>query len=185
MQGICFIEPLFKAVILGNKTVTRRIALFIKDQLTIYGEPEMFNQKYQIGKSVYLKEPYIDDLDMDHVFYKFNPDHIAMLKSSGYTKEISMPKFWKNKLFMPEDKARYFIEIKDIRLERLQDITYEECLKEGIVCSEFGYWDNGSTVSMFESAISAYADLIDRINGKGTWMKNPHVFRYEFELIKK
>ena len=30
----------------------------------------------------------------------------------------------------------------------------------------------------------AYAALIDKISGKGTWASNPYVFVYEFELIK-
>lgn len=183
MQGICFIEPMFKAVIEGRKTVTRRIAHVIKEQLTIAGEPKTANPKYKIEEILYLKEPYIDDLDMDHIFYKFNPYHIEMLKSSGYKKEISMAKFWKNKLFMPEDKARYFIRIKDIALDRLCNISELDCFMEGIIYyPNFRRFYNG--YAFFASSRGAYADLIDRINGKGTWVENPHVFRYEFELIK-
>ena len=36
----------------------------------------------------------------------------------------------------------------------------------------------------FDNPKEAYADLIDKINDKGTWESNPYVFVYDFELVK-
>jgi hypothetical protein len=93
-------------------------------------------------------------------------------------------------------KAKYMphrIRITGIRAERLQDISDKDCLREGIRKSvvEYGdkkivqwtYFDEKRTI-WFDSPRDAFAALIDRISGHGTWQRNPWVFAYEFELIK-
>lgn len=165
MRGICFKEQLFDLVVSGRKTVTRRMA-----------------DRYKVGETLYLKEPYFVNED-GSVDYKFD----------NKTKHER----WKNKLFMPEKYARHFIRIKDKRKENLQDISYPECLNEGIKehnvisfesgkkrkTSEF-IWENPNTGLWYSSPHEAFAALIDEINGKGTWDSNPVVTRYEFELVK-
>lgn len=84
-------------------------------------------------------------------------------------------------------------------MERLQDISKEDCLKEGIIfieslsiIGEDAYfftvkhkarqmYDN--ILKFFSSPQRAYADLIDKISGKGTWESNPWVGAYSFELV--
>lgn len=143
--------------------------------------------KYKVGDILYLKEPYIDDLSMEKVFYKFsksNKEEVERLLNSAYGK-MAHPNPWKNKLFMPRSAARYFIKITDVRMERLQDITEEDCIKEGVEMNntpyEGWYWmeDYYST----DNPIVAYQRLIDKINGKGTWDSNPFVFVYDYELM--
>ena len=81
------------------------------------------------------------------------------------------------------------IRITNIRVERLQDISEEDCLAEGIVDFEsrinkahfYRITDESAT---YETAKKPYSLLIDKIAGKGTWDRNPLVFVYEFELIK-
>ena len=166
MKGICFIEYLFHKVEDGSKTETRRI---------FKGNP-----KYKVGDTVYLKEPYyIDPSEMNgcNILYKFEKD-INGIK-------------WKNKLFMPEFAARVFIEITEVREERLQDISEEDCIKEGILfCHVSGIdsYTNGIGENIknlflqrsYPTAREAYAALIDKINGKGTWNSNPWVYVYGF-----
>ena len=101
---------------------------------------------------------------------------------------------WNNKMFTHSEleKVRK-IEITDIKVERLQDISDEDCLKEGVVYDS-RHWVNGYEVenlwnkidrqSHFRSAQVAFANLINRISGKGTWESNPYVFVYSFKLIK-
>lgn len=71
-------------------------------------------------------------------------------------------------------------------------VSDDDCLKEGIKvyspCSECGaeiyvIWgiDEGEC---FDTPGEAYAALIDRISGKGTWDSNPWVFVYSFQLLK-
>ncbi len=209
MKGICFTEPLFHKVVKGEKTQTRRM---------ITPEPKIQNgwivkpkSKYKVGEIVYLKEPYAetcDEFGSPLVAYRFdntafylirkdeNGDYVQLntIKKPVSTKWTinNFPACgeWKNKLFMPEWAARYFIEITGVRVERLQDISEEDCFKEGIEKNVFKgkvlnipeYFNGYET---FDAPIEAYAALIDKISGKGTWEKNPFVWVYDFRLIEK
>jgi hypothetical protein len=118
MTGISFIEPLFHGVVSGKKTQTRRIMKPMPDGVII----KKYTPRYRKGEVLYLKEPYVIDLAQKRVTYKYG-------NNSG--EAWQMPK-WGNKLFMPEKFARYFIEITDVRAELLQDISDEDCIREGI-----------------------------------------------------
>ena len=97
---------------------------------------------------------------------------------------------WFVEEFVKADLMPHHIRITNIRVERLQDISEADCLKEGIWCDDnvglegTTYWYHGLANSSFRTAKEAYAALIDKISGKGTWEGNPWVFVYDFELIK-
>ena len=90
------------------------------------------------------------------------------------------------------------IRITNVRIQRLQDISDEDCLREGITDMGIGgslrysftknvKQTNGDVIDFsnnFASAKEAFANLIDKISGKGTWQNNPFVWVYDFELIK-
>lgn len=149
--------------------------------LTIHGYKTVTRRKnniYKIGEVLYLKETYFINAN-GTVDYKF--DHTVERK-------------WENKLFMPSRYARYFIEIVDVRTENLQDITEDECLREGInkfPIITFGNCDcnyvylNGIDEFGYRDAINSFAALFDEINGNGSWNSNSVVTRYEFKLIQK
>lgn len=90
---------------------------------------------------------------------------------------------WRSPLFMPRAFSRLTLEICSVRVERLQDITAEDCLKEGvpICCSPDGeklYTQSGVLRSQF-------AALWDSINGKTfPWQSNPFVWRLEFRRLE-
>ena len=129
MKGICFIEPLFHLIIEGKKTQTRRMMTPQPDARGTRTTNVLFEDyhgkeikpRYKKGEILYLKEPYVDDLGIDKIFYKFNKDEAKTVSDIFRGTGIKNP--WKNKLFMPKSAARYFIKITDIRDERLQDIT--------------------------------------------------------------
>lgn len=183
MKGICFKEPLFHATVRGSKTQTRRIMKPQPDDGQIWNSilGLVMKPRYKKGELLYLKEPYIDDLSMEKIFYKFEKSDNAFINTQ--IANISNP--WKNKLFMPQSAARYFIKITDVRVERLQEITEEDCIKEGIEMNnmplEGWYWMEDYYCT--DSPILAYEHLIDQINGKGTWDSNPFVFVYDYELM--
>ena len=97
---------------------------------------------------------------------------------------------WKNKLFARAELMPHAIKITNIRVERLQDISDEDCLKEGVLKGEFrNTWDKyylyyGEGIKTFKTPHHAFTTLIDKINGKGTCDSNPYVFVYDFELVK-
>ena len=98
---------------------------------------------------------------------------------------------WFNKMFVRANQMPHQIRITNVRVEKLQDISDEDCIKEGIrdystpAERRYGFSDfKVETIVAFRSPREAYAALIDRISGKGTWDSNPFVFVYEFELVK-
>lgn len=166
-----------------------------------------FRPRYKVGETVYLKEPYqhavafkddgygyfygtenIEDFSKDFSWFKNRTED-----DKNWTKErIKHGEKKMNKLFMPEVAARYFIKITDVRAERLQDISDEDCIKEGVsqgVCSGGAFWGvkltDGTYTSYSDSPREAYKMLIEKINGSGTWENNPWVWVYDYELTKQ
>ena len=98
---------------------------------------------------------------------------------------------WRNKMFVRADLMPHQIRITGIKCERLQDISEADCLKEGIrqayaesILGMYGYIDHKGTGLWFNTPREAFASLIDKVSGRGTWASNPWVVAYEFELVK-
>lgn len=97
---------------------------------------------------------------------------------------------WKPSIFMFRNQSRISLEITNIRVERVQDITGKDIIKEGAVLrghdNEFGH----NPISAFDNKL--YLDLTslwafgwDKINGKKhPWSSNPWCWVIEFEVIK-
>lgn len=99
---------------------------------------------------------------------------------------------WNNKMFVRAEDMPHHIRIAKIRIERLQDISDEDCIAEGIQKYPdvhnymWGFSYIKGAALKFELSTTpreVYANLIDRISGKGTWESNPYVFVYDFDLI--
>lgn len=140
--------------------------------------------KYKVGEVVAIAQSY-ESLGM-------NPE-IALNDKDGigfYTKTKFAPG-WKNKTFVRADLMPHHIRITNIKIQRLQKISNEDCLKEGIYKGQCGsadthfmdaYYYKGD-IQPYCTPREAFAALIDKVSGKGTWESNPYVFVYEFELI--
>ncbi len=104
---------------------------------------------------------------------------------------------WTNKMFVREDLMPHHIQITDLLFERLQDISDEDCLKEGIIRRDDLINHNMENIvrytfeGSFENHLwksyatprEAFAALINKISGKGTWDNNPWVVAYAFKRI--
>lgn len=108
----------------------------------------------------------------------------------GYVK-TQYSRGWTNKMFVRADLMRHHIRITNVRMERLQDISDEDCIKEGIEWDHkaqrfYVRYDSKTHSRMWfaETPRETYSALIDSISGKGTWETNPYVFVYDFELVK-
>lgn len=94
-----------------------------------------------------------------------------------------------NKMFVKAELMPHQIRITGIKCERLQNISEEDCMREGVIYREsqnpieYGYTFHGSKHS-YGSPCAAFASLIDKVLGKGTWERNPWVVAYEFKLVK-
>lgn len=147
--------------------------------------------KYQIGERVAVAQSYHTLNKSGYVAPEWC-EHMCE-DSAGYD----------NKLFVRADLMPHVIKITDIKAERLQDISDEDCLREGIYRDE----ENGVVIGWpfgvpffytFTGAISketgkqlfwttrqeAFSELIDALNGRGTWERNEWHFTYTFKLIK-
>lgn len=98
---------------------------------------------------------------------------------------------WNNKMFVKSELMPHLIHISNVRIERLQDISDDDCLKEGLEWDGVAHkyyvnYDktNGSKIYFKASPKESYAVLIDKVSGKGTWESNPYVFVYDFNLVK-
>ena len=138
---------------------------------------------YKVGENVAIAQRYIDLVANDE-FYRLCGVHGMPLECIKFEKGCD------NKMFVKAGLMPNHIRITNVCIERLQDISDEDCLKEGVLKAYPGglegihYLVHGLTNSHYRTAQAAYGALIDRISGKGTWASNPYVFVYEFELIK-
>jgi hypothetical protein len=162
---------LLDAVLNRHKTQTRRICL---DQIN----PTANKPKWHIGEVVAISQPYKDILSYAYCG-KYELDKLTHTKG------------WSNAMFTKADLLPHHIEITGIKVERLQDISDEDCLKEGIY-EDSGddnfppsifYEFEGNKDDGFDTPREAFADLIDKVLGKGIWLNNPYVFCYSFKLI--
>ena len=182
MRKIMFSDKfhLTEAVLEGRKTMTRRI---VPDGTPLGNWEETIKKsRYQLGEIVAVAQSY-KDAGFDG---EAEADSWAA-KSKFPGKWNTLPGFT-NKMFVQSEFMPHQIHITNIRVERLQDISDEDCFSEGIDVS----FHNGHVVSYYRFENSrtyyftpreAFAALIDKVSGKGTWERNPYVFVYEFEQI--
>lgn len=93
-----------------------------------------------------------------------------------------------NKMFVRANLMLHRIKITNVRVERLQDISDKDCLKEGVVQCEtptcHKHYCTRDCDDCAPSPREAFATIINKICGNGTWERNPYVFVYDFILIK-
>ena len=135
--------------------------------------------KYEIGEVVAVAQSYRDVLAEG-----FESD-AAVLRAFEQRRLVG----WTNKMFVRPELMPHRIRITGIGVERLQDISDEDCLREGVqVLPEISryYFERTDREEgfYFSSPCAAFAELIDRVSGRGTWDRNPYVVAYEFELLK-
>jgi hypothetical protein len=106
----------------------------------------------------------------------------------GHSETIGWYK--RNSLFMPRDACRIYLEITNVRCEKLQDISENDAIAEGVEVVDMiqGYplYRNYERPSGgFSFAGNSYETLFESINGPGSWNENPFVWVVEFKRIEK
>ncbi len=98
---------------------------------------------------------------------------------------------WKPSIHMPRWASRITLEVTGVRVERLQDISEEDAIAEGVECwEERGYDDaqdfyrNYHTGGDLFTAKASYRTLWESINGPGSWERNDWVWVIEFKRIE-
>jgi hypothetical protein len=211
MKKIMFNERfgLQQAVLSGTKTMTRRICMMalsrkLENGTTETIEPDdMFiasdgtahfqigrnsyrlQPAYKVGEEIAIAQKYWDLRNCD-AFYEALQKADPTFPLECIRDEAGCH----NKMFVKAQWMPHRIRIKSIKAERLQSISDEDCMREGVI-----KWTNCYIVTgimeereknnvCFDTPREAFAALIDRISGKGTWERNPWVYAYEFELVR-
>lgn len=153
----------------------------------------MFNSAYRVGEVVAVAQSYKDcGYTQDWVACNVKPNPKAP-QDAPFEKKYPG---WSNKLFVCADLMPIHVKHTAIKVERLQNISDEDCIKEGIWIDSHREVldDNIYTLDVmgkhycqwhFPSPKLAFATLIDKVSGKGTWGSNPYVFAYTFEIVKQ
>ena len=192
-----------QAILAGRKTQTRRV---VKDDLLIdsvgnlcggtinYGQnldgtPNFKNYAKckcpygQPGDVLWVRETSFYDVDNEE--HRYAAD---MCKS-----DIEFFKgFWKPSIHMPKAAARIWLEITNVRVERLQEISEEDAIGEGVeiihtaeptvhVYKKYNIKEYLGTTN----PVVSFTTLWHSINGPESWNSNPWVWVVEFKQINK
>lgn len=197
-RPILFSTEMVRAILDGRKTMTRRVVKFPSvpewhdwdyDPYEIVERwPYRHYQSKDKENNSALKSPYgqIGDVLWVRETYeiyqgKYKEHHgMVIYKASEKVSIEDGNKFgekpkWKPSIFMPRSASRISLRITNIRVERLNDITPNDCVQEGTPDIHKN-WDSGDV------KIAKFIDLWESINGKDSWEQNPWVWVIEFEV---
>ena len=173
MKSILFNTEMVQAILSGNKTQTRRVK-------------KSDNQPYKVGDILYVRETWninniykeTSDEELYYIVFKYKADDslnkVSVSKDFYYKYKNTMVENnpeWKPSIHMPKEAARIFLKVKDIRVERLQDIDDEGVVAEGLKIGDpfDDVWNN----------------TIPKKSSQFNWENNPFVWVIEFENIKE
>lgn len=204
IKPILFNTEMVRAILEGRKSCTRRLVKFlsgenpqwtgyIKDELMLYNgknEPCIRKAPYQSGDILYVRETFIQAAA--HIFW-YKADNNSWISEGLH---------WKPSIHMPKEAARIWLEVTDVRVERLQEMKPVDVIKEGAYpdcwdclntyeesgsqccygteeecsrCDEMMMeWEKLWTTTIKKSDLDCYG-----------WNANPWVWVIEFERCKK
>ena len=174
-RPILFSGPMVRAILDGRKTMTRRV---VKPQsLIISGHPPRSIRQCPYGAPgdrLWVRETFA------HLTHNDTGEGEGYIyRADGWDDDVK----WKPSIFMPRWASRITLEITDVRVERLQDITNGDAITEGVwtISPNKGrdYMDGGSTIC----PCGLFRSLWEKINGRESWDNNPWVWVIEFRKI--
>lgn len=178
MKGIIFNKYYLEQLVLSKvKTMTKRPITLPSDFDTLYNNDyTKLIPPYKIGEIVAIKQAY-KDISYEH-YYCNNIDFRKLEKTPGF----------KNKMCVNPNYMAHFIKITNIFPQRLQDITVDDCMKQGISAYKeldlYLYNAPGSSLEdMNDTAKDAYEELVNDVYKNGTWEKNEWFWTIEFKLM--
>jgi hypothetical protein len=215
-RPMLFSTPMVKALLSGSKTQTRRI---VKQKIHFEGTPNEINnplfysvdgyeleesvplalsdiQKIKIGDIIWVRETW-----SENPFFDDNNDVKFLYKSIDKPFEGHK---WKSSRFMKKEVCRIWLKVVNVRVERLQDISEQDAINEGVLKDYSGYFDSEKKYcyvdydvprveiyrkkkqkiiqGQFNFAKDSYQSLWKKINGIESWSINPWVWVYDFEV---
>ena len=163
---ILFSAEMVKAVLAGTKTMTRRVCKGARELSCALDWPVESCPYGQVGGRLWVRETWDsahDNVTGTAIFYK--ADFNDTVPKGDFT--------WRPPIFMPRWASRITLEITNISVERLQDITAGDCVKEG------------SYMATDKDDEGGFINLWDSINGKTyPWESNPWCWVIEFKKVQ-
>lgn len=208
-RPILMSAPMVQAILAGNKTQTRRIvnfkardipldvkiARFLDDKLKwgFFGPGPKVAATVrcpygQIGDRLWVRETLWHDGE-DGWGYSADAQyfHIDIAVTDEWIKKQSHKSSIPS-IHMPRWASRILLEVVNIRVERLQDISQQDACDEGVwtaqAAKESGILERSSGGGILNHR-GAYLNLWEEINGVGSWKDNPYVWVIEFKVIEK
>lgn len=97
---------------------------------------------------------------------RLNPEHHVVIYRADGGMPAGFPEPWRPSIFMPRWACRLVLEVTDVRVERLQDISEEDAKAEGVILdSEPDDWRNYVTCGSAETARESFQSLWSSIHG--------------------
>ena len=129
-------------------------------------KPYVLKPSYQPGDILWVRETWSKDENGEYV-YRTN---------YGTTEDDSFPPSmfkWKPSIHMPREAARIFLRVTNVRVERVQDITAHDAIREGME-SEIPF-----------DTVDEFKELWNNLNAKRgySWESNPWVWVIDFERL--
>lgn len=203
-RPILFSAPMVRAIIAGRKTQTRRIARRPTDHFhTDYTDPVIADGRaywtghsgsrrpiprcHAVGDRLWVRE----SLDLCRDGRVDLPIWSAGYRADGADLDLTAPGLlaWVEgyerrlvpSIHMPRSASRITLDVTDLRVERLHDISEADALAEGVPSSDGEPGPMGPTRMVVE-ARNEFEHLWRHINGPGSWEANPWVAAYTFRV---
>lgn len=181
----------------GRKTVTRRLVKlpkYIQEQenglYTLFAEGTCYENQnfeqiidylkkpYQPGDILYVREKWCENPNYKEYYY-------AAKRRDGAGAPYGLK--WHPSIHMPKEAARIWLKVTDVRVERLQDITEEQAIKEGL----YKGWQipslpkSSAAMTARQAFMWVWDDTQKNHSDVYGWLKNPWVWVIKFKRCEK
>lgn len=196
MKPILFNTEMVRAILEGRKKVTRRVIKPIpqcdvhcykgnwEEKLPIRGGHFLtFHPPYQVGEILYVREKWSVDAP------PIGNGQGEPVYAADYTERelmcLAEKKFrWKPSIHMPKDMARIFLRVTDVSVERLNQITADGALMEGIAPNQEPM-PISRREQYYRGCFAALWDTTTNNRDMFGWDANPWVWVIHYERIEK
>lgn len=193
-RPILFSGPMIRAILDGQKIVTRR-PVKLTDLLRVCLEPREGELKLKAAKKLcplgrpgdrlWVREAWAADAQVDLIAPReLSLGEPILYPADGAIRQNGCAMISRGRIrpsiHMPRWTSRILLGITDVRVERLQDITEEQALAEGVMSAERDIDPDGNGYSPVE----LFGGLWTMINGMESWRANPWVWVVEFKRIE-
>ena len=186
-RTIIFSGPMVRAILEGRKTQTRRLVKPQDWQLKS-GEFRWIHPYGRVGDRLWVRETWAGNktrvayrATMNHAGVNWDAEHTKMYweRLQHPTLPVPIADKWKPSIHMPRWASRLTLEITGVRIQRLQDISEDDAIAEGIRCGGESEWTG--THKSGDCHRGRFAFLWDSLNlHRGPWVTNPWVWAITF-----